>query len=217
MSLYTLYSCILFPNFIVMEKEVNEPAVSYQKKYITEDEYLATEEAALEKHEYFDGEIFAMSGVKIPHTTISMNLLSSILPHLRRKPCKPFNSDQRVYIQKRGMFTYPDLFVVCGKVETRNNDDWNVMNPSVIIEILSPSTKNYDRGTKFKFYRDLPSLKEYILVDSQTINIESFSINNNQFWELKEYNDINDSLEIKTISLSILLRDIYEEVELTSE
>ncbi len=200
-----------------MEKEVKEPAVSYQKKYITEEEYLAIEEASLEKHEYYDGEIFAMSGAKVPHNIIAMNLSRELATHLRRKPCKPFNSDQRVYIKKRGMFTYPDLFVVCGKIETRNNDNYNVMNPAVIIEILSPSTKNYDRGTKFKFYRDLPSLKEYILVDSQTINIESFSINNNHFWELKEYNDINDLLEIKLLSLSIPLGDIYEDVELINE
>ena len=200
-----------------MEKEVKEPAVSYQKKYITEEEYLAMEEASLEKHEYYNGEVFAMSGVKIPHTTISMNLLSRMLPHLRHKPCKPFNSDQRLYIKKRGMFTYPDLFVVCGKVETRNNDDWNVMNPAVIIEILSPSTKTYDCTTKFSFYRDIPSLKEYILVDSQTINIEVFSINDNQVWEGKEYNGINDSLQIQTISLSIPLADIYEDVDLKNE
>ncbi len=82
------------------------------------------------------------------------------------------------------------------------------MNPAVVIEILSPSTKNYDRGTKFKFYRDIPSLKEYILVDSQTINFEVFSINDNQFWEGKEYTDVNDSLQIKTISFSIPLSDI---------
>lgn len=200
-----------------MEKEVKEPAVSYQKKYITEEEYLEMEEAALEKHEYYNGEVFAMSSVKIPHTTISMNLLSSMLPNLKRKPCKPFNSDQRLYIKKRGIFTYPDLFVVCGKPETRNNDNYNVMNPSVIIEILSPSTKNYDRTTKFAFYRDIPSLKEYILVDSQMINIEVFSINDNQTWEGKEYNSINDSLHIQTILLSIPLADIYEDVELPNK
>ncbi len=175
------------------------------------------EEAALEKHEYYDGEIFAMSGAKVPHTTISMNLLGSMLPHLKRKPCKPFNSDQKLYIEKRGMFTYPDLMIVCGTIETRNNDEWNVMNPAVIIEILSASTKKYDRTTKFSFYRDIPSLKEYILVDSQTINIEVFCINDNQTWEGKEYNNINDSLQIQTISLSIPLADIYEDVELSNK
>ncbi len=200
-----------------MEKEVKEPAVSYQKKYITEDEYLAMEEKSMEKHEYYEGEIFGMSGAKIPHNIIAGNLFRDIATHLRRKPCKPFNSDQRLYIEKRGMFTYPDLFVVCGKIETRNDDNYNVLNPAVIIEILSPSTKSYDRGDKFKLYRDLPSLKEYILVDSEAIEIENFSINEEGFWELKEYTDVNHSLLIKTIELQIPLQDIYEDTQLLPE
>lgn len=200
-----------------METEVKESAVAYNKKYITEEEYLALEEKAQEKHEYYQGEIFAMSGVKVPHTTISMNLSRDLGNHLRRKPCKPFNSDQRVYIEKNGMFTYPDLFVVCGKTETRNNDNFNVLNPSVIIEILSRSTKNYDRGDKFKLYRDLPSLQEYILIDSEAVNIEVFSINEQGFWQLKEHVNINDSLLIKTIQLSIPINDIYEGAELIAE
>ena len=163
------------------------------------------------------GEIFTMSGSKISHTRISMNLLGSLLPHLKRKPCKPFNSDQRIYIEKNGLFTYPDLSIVCGKTETKNNDNRNVINPSVIIEILSPATKNYDRGEKFKLYRDLPSLKEYILVDSTAIGIENFCINSDGFWELKEYKNMNDSLFIKTIHLTIPLPDIYEDVEFVTE
>ena len=200
-----------------METEVKEPAVSYQKKYITKEEYLATEEKSLEKHEYYGGEIFTMSGVKIPHTRISMNLLGSLLPHLKRKPCKPFGPDQRVYIEKNGLFTYPDLSIVCGKTETKNNDNRNVTNPSVIIEILSTATKNYDRGDKFKLYRDLPTLNEYILVDSTAIGIENFCINSDGFWELKEYKNMNDSLFIKTIGFIILLADIYEDVEFVTE
>ena len=196
-----------------METDIKEPAVSYQKKYVIEEDYLAMEEKSVEKHEYYKGEVFAMSGVKIPHTTIAMNLARDLGNHLRKKPCKPFNSDQRIYIEKDSLFTYPDLSIVCGKTETRNNDNWNVTNPSVIIEILSPATKNYDRGDKFKLYRDLPSLKEYILVDSEAIGIENFSINEDGFWELKEYSNRNDSLLIKTIGLSILITDIYEDVE----
>jgi Uma2 family endonuclease len=199
-----------------METEVKEPAVAYNKKYITEDEYLAMEEKALEKHEYYQGEIFAMSGSKVPHNAIAGNLFITIGMHLKGKPCKPFNSDQRVYVEKTGLFTYPDLSIVCGKTETRNNDNWNLLNPAVIIEILSPSTKSYDRGDKFKLYRDLSSLKEYILVNSEAVGIEAFSINEQGFWELKEYNNSNDSLLIKTIQLSISMKDIYEDTELIS-
>ena len=197
-----------------METEIKEPAVSYQKKYITEEEYLAMEEKSVEKHEYYEGEIFAMSGSKVPHNTIAGNLFRDISVHLKRKPCKPFNSDQRIYVLKNGLHTYPDISIVCGKTETKNNDNWNITNPSVIIEILSRSTKNYDRGDKFKLYRDLPSLKEYILVDSEAIGIEVFSINEQGFWELKEYEDVNTSLLIKTIGLNIPMQDIYEDAEI---
>ena len=199
-----------------METEL-KPAVSYQKKYITKEKYLATEEKSLEKHENYSGEVFAMSGSKVPPNTIDGNLFICIGSYLKRKPCKPFNSDQRIYIEKNGLFTYPDLSIVCGKTETKNNDNRNVINPSVIIEILSPATKNYDRGEKFKLYRDLPSLKEYILVDSTAIGIENFCINSDGFWELKEYKNMNDSLFIKTIHLTIPLPDIYEDVEFVTE
>ena len=103
-----------------------------------------------------------------------------------------------------------------GKTETRKNDNWNVLNPAVIIEILSPSTKTYDRGDKFKLYRDLPSLQEYLLVDSESINVESFFINKSNHWELQEYNNATDALWIETIQLSIPLTDVYEGTELIS-
>jgi len=210
-----IYSLLqLFLTFSFMETEVKEPAVAYQKRYITEEEYLAMEEQSMEKHEYYLGEIFAMSGTKVPHNTISINLLGSIIPYLKGKPCKAFHSDQRVYIEKNGLFTYPDIFIVCGKTETRDNDNWNVLNPVVIIEILSPATKTYDRGDKFKLYRDLPSLKEYLLVDSESVSIEAFFINENNHWELKEYRNITDALYIETIKLIIPLTDIYEATEL---
>src|SRR4051794_32309100 len=196
--------------------ELNEPAVAYQKQYTTEEEYLAMEEQSIEKHEYYRGEVFAMPGTKVPHNTIASNLLRDIATHLRGKPCKPFNSDQRIYIEMNGLFTYPDISVVCGKTETRNNDNWNILNPVIIIEILSPSTKNYDRGDKFKLYRDIPSLKEYILADSESISIEAFFINNNNHWELREYRDIADELWIDNIQLSIPLKDVYEGTDLVT-
>ena len=197
-----------------METEVNEPAVAYQKKYITEEEYLAMEEQSVEKHEYYQGEVFLMSGTKLPHTVIAMNLSRDLGTHLRHKPCKPFNSDQRIYIEKNGLFTYPDISIVCGKTETRNSDNWNILNPAIIIEILSHSTKNYDRGDKFKLYRDIPTLKEYILIDSESISVEAFYINQNDHWELKEYRNIIDILWIGSIQLNIPLTDIYEDTEL---
>ncbi|HRH60735.1 MAG TPA: Uma2 family endonuclease, partial [Chitinophagaceae bacterium] len=149
--------------------EVREPAIAYNKKYITPEEYLEIENAAAEKSEYYKGEIFAMSGATIPHNIISVNIITQLKQHLKGKSCRPFSSDQRIYIEKNGLFTYPDISVICGKVETSGDDNLSAVNPTVIIEILSKSTRNYDRGDKFKLYRDIPSLREYILIDSTSI------------------------------------------------
>jgi Uma2 family endonuclease len=190
--------------------EVNEAALSYEKRQYSIEEYLEMENAATEKHEYYKGEIFAMSGAKHQHNIIASNLFISLGMKLKGKPCRPLGSDARVHIQKNTLFTYPDISIVCGEPEFLNNDEMNLLNPSVIIEVLSRSTKNYDRGDKFRLYRDIPTLKEYILVDSESIGIEAFSINAHGNWELKEYNSIEESLEIKTINFSLKLQEIYE-------
>lgn len=193
--------------------EVREPAVAYGKQKFTIEEYLAMEEAATEKHEYYKGEIFAMSGPKMPHNIIFRNLFVGLANKLNGKRCQPFGSDMRVHIEANTLFTYPDISIICGKPETLNNDNWNVVNPAVIIEILSPSTKNYDRGEKFKLYRDIPTLKEYILVDSENIHIEIFRLNQSNHWELEEYSSSEEALHIRTINENISIADIYNGVE----
>ncbi len=151
-----------------------------------------------------------MSGTKVPHIIITSNLSIYLGQKLRGKPCRPFNSDQRIHIEKNTLFTYPDISIICGEIITLNNDDWNVLNPTVIIEVLSPSTKNYDRGEKFRLYRDIPTLKEYILIDSVSVNIESFYINEYGNWELKEYKSIDETLYLQSIQISLELKEIYE-------
>lgn len=190
--------------------EVKDPGVVYQKKFWTVEEYLRMEQGADEKHEYYQGEIFAMSGPKVPHNIISANLLVALATRLKGKGCRPFNSDQRIHIEKNSLFTYPDISIVCGEIKTLNDDNWNILNPAVLIEVLSPATKSYDRGEKFKLYRDIPSLKEYILVDSGSINVEVFWINEKGYWELIEYKDQEDELRIKSLSLNLPLTEMYE-------
>jgi Uma2 family endonuclease len=196
--------------------EVNEAAVAYGKQKISIEEYLEMENASLEKHEYYKGEVFAMSGAKLPHVKITGNFFNALANKLKGKKCQPFNSDLRIHIPTNTLFTYPDISIICGEVITLNNDEYNVLNPSVIIEVLSPKTKNYDRGEKFKLYRDIETLKEYILVDSQSVHIETFRLNENKRWELEEYNDVNNYLEIKAINESILISELYEGVKLTA-
>ncbi len=135
--------------------EIKEPAVDYSKKKYTIEEYLEMESTATEKHEYYQGEIFAMSGPKVSHNIIAGNTFGSLMYKLKGKSCRPFNSDQRIHIEKNTLFTYPHISIICGDIITLNNDDWNILNPTVIIEVLSPSTKNYDRGEKFRLYRDI--------------------------------------------------------------
>jgi Uma2 family endonuclease len=194
--------------------EVKEPAIAYSQQKISIEAYLEMENAALEKHEYYQGEVFAMSGAKLAHITITGNFFVALMNKLKGKKCKPFNSDLRVHIPSNTLFTYPDISIVCGEVITLNDDEYNVLNPTIIIEVLSKSTKNYDRGEKFKLYRDIPTLKEYILVDSQSIHIEAFRINENNHWELEEYNAIDIALEVKAINENILLSEIYDGVKL---
>lgn len=194
--------------------EVREPAVAYGKQKFTIEEYLAMEEAATEKHEYYKGEIFAISGPKMPHNIIFRNLFVGLANKLNGKRCQPFGSDMRVHIEANTLFTYPDISIICGEPETLNNDNWNLLNPAVIIEILSPSTKNYDRGEKFKLYRDIPALKEYILVDSENIHIEIFRLNQSNHWELEEYSSSEEALHIRTINENISIADIYDGVRL---
>lgn len=197
--------------------EVREPAIAYNKKKYSIEEYLELEEAAIEKHEYYQGEIFAMSGPKVPHSIIAGNVFGSLSYKLKGKSCRPFNRDQRIHIEKNTLFTYPDISIICGDPVTLKNDDWNALNPIIIIEVLSPSTKNYDRGDKFKLYRDISTLKEYVLIDSESISIESFCINEHGNWELNEYKNIAEVLHLKSIQITLELKEIYEGTKLIAK
>lgn len=127
-------------------------------------EYLDTESKSLTKNEFYQGEIFAMAGASIEHNQIVRNALYTVEEHLRKGGnCQIFPSDLKVHIESNSLFTYPDLSIVCDKIETLENNKDIILNPCVIFEILSPSTQDYDRGGNFKLYREIPSLKEYIL------------------------------------------------------
>ena len=200
-----------------MHLELREPVSLYGRKIFSIEEYLEMETAATEKHEYYGGEIFAMSGALLPHNIISVNTLVYLHQKLKGKSCRPFNSDMRIHIEKNTLFTYPDISVVCGEAKTLNDDNFNLLNPTIIIEILSKSTKNYDRGDKFKLYRDIPTLKEYILVDSLSISVEAFRINKKNHWELEEYKHIDAALDIPILQLCIPLIEIYEGTKLQNQ
>lgn len=197
-----------------MDDQLKEPLPAYKKSNYSVEEYLAMEKSSLEKHEYFQGEIFAMSGASNRHNVIFKNLMGHLFIQLRGKSCQPYGSDMRVHIPQNTLFTYPDISIICGDFIESPNDKDTAVEPKVIIEILSPSTKDYDRGNKFKLYRDIPTLREYILVDSESINVEAFRINKNGNWELEEYKAITDDLHVASIDALLPLTDIYDGTKL---
>ena len=194
-----------------MDKIIEEPLPAYERKAITVEEYLEMEEAAKEKHEYYRGEIFAMSGPKVPHNIIAGNLYGILYSKLKGKSCKPFNSDQRIHVEKNTLLTYPDISIVCGEIKTLNNDNWNILNPTIIIEVLSHSTNNYDRSEKFILYRDIPTLREYILVDSENVHVEAFRLHAAKHWELEELRLVTDTLQLPSVQVYLPLSEIYED------
>ena len=131
--------------------EVKEPAHSYQKKFYSIQEYLEMEKDSLEKHQYYRGEIFAMAGADSIHNIIFKNTFGNLFIALKGKSCQPFGSDFRIHIPENSLFTYPDISIICGDIINSKEDEDTATQPTVIIEILSPSTKNYDRGEKLNF------------------------------------------------------------------
>ena len=192
-----------------MENEVKEPAPKYN--YVSPEQYLEMERASEEKHEYYNGEVFLMSGASPAHNDICYNINRLIASPLHGKGCKLYGSDFRIHIPENSLFTYPDFSIVCGKTKTSEVYTDNLTNPAVIIEILSKSTRNYDRGMKFAFYRSIKPLQEYILIDSTSVAVEIYIRQTDNSWLLKEYKQLSDSFFISTISLTLFLKDIYDD------
>jgi Uma2 family endonuclease len=187
--------------------EIKEPAVAYDKQKFTIEEYLQMERASEVKHEYYQGEIFAMAGASNRHITISSNLIIELGTRLKTSPCFPYGSDMRIHIPENTLFTYPDISIICGDINTFDKD--TAIQPTILIEILSKSTRDYDRGGKFKLYRDIPTLKEYMLVDSENIGVEIFRLNKHNHWELEEYKNLKDIITLPAIGVSFSMEDIY--------
>ena len=195
-----------------MENEVKEPVPKY--KYISPEDYLLMERASQEKHEYFKGDIFAMSGASWEHNVIAKNISTIILPFLKGSSCDMFGSDLRIHIPENTLYTYPDFSIICGKPEVTDKEKDTAVKPSVIIEILSKSTKDYDRGSKFMLYRSIKTLKEYITIDSLSFSVEIFTRQENNTWLLSEFKQLSDSFVISTINLTLQLKDVYEDVSI---
>ncbi len=191
-----------------MENEVKEPAPKYN--FISPDEYLAMERATEERNEYYDGLVLAMSGGSMEHNLIDRNLVGILYGFLKDKECQVLPSHMRVSSPDRENYMYPDASIVCGKPELEDDKFDTLTNPSVIFEILSPSTKGMDKQRKFFFYMQIPSLKEYIMIDSVQRYIIIARKQADSSWKFEELNDTAENLFIQRIGFSLPLSELYE-------
>ncbi|HHW75982.1 MAG TPA: Uma2 family endonuclease [Xanthomonadaceae bacterium] len=186
------------------------------KPRLTPEDYLALERSADFKSEYFDGEIFAMTGASEPHNTIVANTLSEIRQQLKKRPCKVYANDMRVKVDPTGLYTYPDVVVVCGKARLEDAHLDTLLNPTLIVEVLSDSTEAYDRGRKFEHYRKLESLAEYVLIAQHQPHVESYRRQTDHHWLLTECSGLDGALRLESIDCELALAEIYDKVELQS-
>jgi hypothetical protein len=177
-------------------------------------QYLEIERAAETKSEYFDGQMFAMSSGLLPHAFISANLVTELNAALRGTKCRATGSDLRVGVSKQGPFFYPDVSVLCGDAELA--DDWKntLLNPILIVEVLSPSTEAFDRGKKFAAYRSIPALREYVLVSQSEAYIEVCSKGPGEAWSFTEFAGLQAVCALPSVRLEIPLNAIYRDVPL---
>ena len=187
---------------------------------LSPEEYLAIERAADRKSDYWNGEMFALAGASERHGTIVANLVFSLVGALKGRPCKVYANDLRLQVAATGLYTYPDLLVICGPPEFSDEVQDMVRNPRLIVEVLSPSTEDYDRGRKFAHYRTLPSLVEYLVVAQDRPHVERFvrEPGNHESlgprWVLTEASRLEGVIRLVSVDAVLSLREVYDKVEL---
>ncbi|MFP5269721.1 Uma2 family endonuclease [Coleofasciculus sp.] len=183
-----------------------------QKRSYTPEEYLELEEKAEYKHEYRDGDIVPMTGGTTNHNEIAGNFYANLKFGLRGQNYRVYIGDVRLWIPRYRQYTYPDVMVIEGEPIYTGTGTTTVMNPSLIVEVLSKSTKNYDLGDKFIYYRSIPEFKEYILIDQTKYHLMQYAKNPNGQWLLSEQESAEAVLELRSIDFQINISDIYENV-----
>jgi len=185
-----------------------------RKRFQTPERYLALERKAETKSEYWNGEIFAMAGASRAHNVIVANVIISFGSRLKGRPCTVYPSDMRVKVAPTKLYTYPDMVVVCGQSHFEDKREDTLLNPSLIVEVLSPSTETYDRGTKFEHYRTLESLTDYLLVAQDRPMVEHYVRQMDDKWLLSVYRGLAAEVMIESIGCRLSLVDVYDKVDL---
>ncbi|UKO96005.1 Uma2 family endonuclease [Nostoc sp. UHCC 0870] len=184
-----------------------------QQRYYTPEEYLALEEAAEYKSEYIDGQIIPMAGGTVNYNQIALNLSTELNFAFKKQNYHVYMGDVRLWIPQRRIYTYPDVMIVADDPEFFNNRTDMILNPQVIVEVLSESTKGYEREYKFQIYRTISTFQEYLLIDQTRIYIEHFSKTGKKQWNLREYDAEDEKISLVNIPFEIFLQDLYNKVK----
>lgn len=186
---------------------------SQPKTRFTPEEYLAIDRQSEHKNEYFDGEIFAMTGASRKHNLISVNVSTTLNNQLADRDCEVYVSDMRVKVNPTGLYTYPDVVVACDAPQFEDKEIDTLLNPTVINEVLSKTTEGYDRGGKFEHYRSVASLSEVVLIDQDKHHVEHYMRQGNNQWILTETNSLQDKIVLTSINCELALSQIYRKVQ----
>jgi Uma2 family endonuclease len=189
---------------------------THPKTLLTPEQYLEIERKAEFKSEYFQGEMFAMGGARWTHNRLVANLIALLHQQLRSRPCQTLPSDMRVQVEGAGLYTYPDVIVVCGEPQFLDETRDTLLNPTLIVEVLSPSTEAYDRGRKFEYYATVESVGEYLLVSSERVRAELYTRQPDGRWLLTTAGSLEDSLNLESVGAHLSLADLYEKVDFTA-
>ncbi len=187
-----------------------------QRTY-TVDEYLAQEIASQDRHEYRNGTLVLMAGGTPNHNQITLNLAGSLNFGLRRQTYRVFIADQRLWIPDRRIYTYPDVMVVGQPIELQEGRKDTITNPIVIAEVLSQSTRSYDKDEKFAAYRTIASFREYLLIDQYTAHVEHYTKTEDQAWLFREYDSLEATVPFQSFDFSLSLADLYDKVDFAEE
>jgi Uma2 family endonuclease len=190
---------------------------SQTKQHYTSEEYLALERQAQYKSEYYAGEIFAMAGASRWHNLIVANVVGELRSQLKGRPCTTYPSDMRVKISATGLYVYPDVTVVCGEAQFDDTQQDTLLNPTLIVEVLSDSTEAYDRGGKFAHYRKLDSLMAYVLITQTKPHVEHYLRQPDNRWLLSEADSIHDTIHLPAIDCHLALAEVYDKVDIVVE
>jgi Uma2 family endonuclease len=183
------------------------------RPYLTPEDYLAVERQAEGRSEYFDGEMFAMTGGTYRHNVILGNLVGELRQQLKRRPCTVCPNDQRVRVPATGFYTYPDVVVTCGEPRFEDETLDTLLNPRLIVEVLSPTTEAYDRGKKFEHYRTIDSLAEYVLVAQDAPRVDQFLRQDGNLWRFTSTSGLDGAVSLSSIEVELALAEIYDKVE----